>query len=133
MSTHFVVTLENRPGALAHLARALAARGIDIREIVAGGAGESGFAFIATDNEVATRGVLAGMGVTFISGATMIVEVDDRPGGLAGLTDRLAAAGIDIRSLAVIGRRGGRAEVALSVDDVEAARRVIGPGSVMAG
>lgn len=132
MSRHFVVQLENRPGELAHLARALAARGIDIQHIAGGGAGSVGFAFLATDDEAATEEVLQGMGLRFIDGETIVVEYDDVPGGLASIADRLAEAGIDISSLMIIGRCGTRVQIALVVDDPEKARHVLGPEHVIA-
>ncbi len=52
MARQFVVQLENRPGELAHLARALAARGIDLRHIGGVGAGDLGCAFITTSDDV---------------------------------------------------------------------------------
>jgi hypothetical protein len=62
VARQFVVQLDNRPGELAHLARALAARGIDIRHIGGVGAGDLGCAFITTSDDEATREVLHGLG-----------------------------------------------------------------------
>ncbi len=41
MARQFVVQLDNQPGELAHLARALSARGVDIHSIGGAGAGTS--------------------------------------------------------------------------------------------
>ena len=48
MARQFVIQLENRPGELAHLTRALAARGIDIRNIASVSAGPLASAFITS-------------------------------------------------------------------------------------
>jgi hypothetical protein len=132
MTRHFVVQLENRPGELAHLARALAARGIDIRQIAGGGEGRFGFAFLSTDDEEATANVLTGMGVPFISGETVVADVEDRPGALADVTEKLAAAGINVVGVMIIGRGAGRVEIGLSVDDAVRAREVLGAETVVA-
>jgi hypothetical protein len=125
MTSHFLVQLENRPGQLAQLARALAARGIDIRHIAAGGAGSYAFAVLETDDAPGTASVLVGMGASFLQGETVVVEVDDRPGGLAEVTEHLASAGINIQSVLRLGERGGKMEIALTVDDPDRAREIL--------
>ena len=84
MSTQFVVQLQNRPGALAAFARALAERGIDIHEIAGGGAGDHGYAVVSTDDDAATRAVLRSFGYPFVEGEALVVEIDDRAGRLRG-------------------------------------------------
>ena len=42
MANQFVVQLKNEPGAMANLAEALAARGVDLRAIGGGGIGDAG-------------------------------------------------------------------------------------------
>jgi hypothetical protein len=55
------------------------------------------------------------------------VGVEDRPGALALLTSRLAAAGVNISGLVTLRRHQGKAELAITVDAVaiDKARRVI--------
>ena len=126
MSSQFVVQLDNRPGALAGLARALAAQGIDIRAISGGGSGEHAYAVLTTDDDAATRAVLRAGGYPYVEGETLIVEVEDRPGGLAAVTEKLAAAGIDIRSVLFVDSGAGTVRTAFAVDDVERARKALG-------
>lgn len=126
MGRQFVVQLENRPGALAELARTLAAGGIDIRQLAAGGMGPVGYAVIETDADEATSAAFRAAGIPFISGEPVIVTVPDRPGALATVADRLGVAGIDVAAVMVVGRREGDMEIALVVDDMAEARRVLG-------
>ena len=126
MPRQFVVQLENRPGALAALARTLAHHGIDIRQLAGGGMGAVGYAVVETDADEATAAALRTAGIPFISGEPILVTVADRPGALATIADRLGVAGVDVAAVMVVGRREGEVEVALVVDDVEAARRVLG-------
>jgi hypothetical protein len=126
MSSQFVVQLDNRPGALAGLARALAGKGIDIRGISGGGSGDHAYAVLTTNDDAATRTVLRAGGYPFVEGETLIVEVEDRPGGLAAITEKLAAAGVDIRSVLFVDCGAGTVRTAFSVDDVERARKVLG-------
>lgn len=131
MARQFVVQLDNRPGELAHLARALGARGIDIRHIGGVGAGDLGCAFITTSDDRATREVLHGLGHLFIEGECVVVNVDDRPGGLANVTERLAMAGVNILGALIVGRRPGIVEMAFTVDDEPKALAVLGTSEVV--
>ncbi len=117
MARQFVVQLDNRPGELAHLARGLAARGIDIRHIGGAGAGDLGCAFITTSDDDATREVLHGLGHAFVEGAPVLVEVRDGPGGLAEAAELLAAAGVNICGTLEVGRKPGVVEMIFCVDD----------------
>jgi hypothetical protein len=126
MGTQFIVQLANRPGSLARLARTLAVAGVDIHDISGGGAGESAYAVLTTSDDVVTRTALRSGGYPFVEGATLVVQVEDRPGGLASVAEKLAAAGIDIRGVLFVGRSDGLAETAFSVDDVARARKVLG-------
>ena len=125
MGRPFVIQLENRPGELAHVARALGARGIDIEHISCAGAGTVACAFMTTGSDDDTREVLRGLGHDFIEGDTIVVEVEDRPGGLADVAERLAAAGVNIEGALIVGRRPGIVEMAFAVDDLAKARAAI--------
>jgi len=126
MTRQFVVQLENRPGALAGLARALTDRGIDIRQLAGGGMGVVGYAVIETDADEATAEALHAVGLPFIAGEPILTTLEDRPGALATLVDRLGVGGVDVHGVMVVGRREGELEVALIVDDRERAEQVLG-------
>ena len=126
MERQFVIQLDNRPGELAHLARALAARGIDIRHISCVGGGPFAWALITSSDDDATRQVLNGLGHEFIEGVTVVVNVDDRPGGLADVVEKLARAGVNILGTLTVGHRPGIVEMAFAVDDEVKARKALG-------
>lgn len=126
MGTQFVVQLDNRPGTFAALTRALAEAGIDLRSISGGGHGENAYVVLTATDADATRAVLRGGGYPFMEGESLIVEVEDKPGSLAAVAEKLAAAGIDIRSVLFVGSRNGKVETAIAVDDVARARAVLG-------
>ncbi len=130
MERQFVVQLPNRPGELGHLARALAARGIDIVHISCAGTGPLAAAFLTTDDADATRAVLRGLGYDVLEGEPILVDVEDRPGGLAEVAERLGQAGVNILGLLTVGRRPGIAEMAFVVDDVARAREVLGAAGI---
>ncbi len=93
MGQPFMIQLENRPGELAHVTRALAMRGINIETIAGSGAGDKMCAMLTTDDNTMTREVLHSMGIPFVEGDSLFVEVVDRPGGIAELTEKLSSGG----------------------------------------
>jgi hypothetical protein len=122
----FSVLLKNEPGALADLAQALADNGIDIRTSSGGGVGSMGWATLSTNNDDAARDVLRKGSYTFSEGEALNVSVEDQPGSLARLMRRLAEADVNVLGLVTLGRRQGKADLALSVDALGKARRVLG-------
>jgi hypothetical protein len=127
-----VIQLPNHPGELAHLARALAARGINIVHIAAGGAGPQAFAYLETDRFDDTRRVLSGMGYEYLAGKTIVVECCDQPGALASLAEELAAVGVNIEGVMTASHNGGKVDFALTVDDVDKARTAIVKEEILA-
>jgi hypothetical protein len=132
MVREFIVQLQNHPGELAHLARALAARGINIEHISCVGTGPLSCAFVTTSDLESTRSVLHGIGHEFIEGEAIVVDVEDRPGGLADVAERLAQADVNIVGTLCVGRRPGILEMAFAVDDPAKARAALGK-AVIAG
>src|SRR5436305_14367809 len=104
MATHFTVRLKNEPGALAQLAARLGEHGIDIRTLGAGAVGSYGCAVLSTNNESAARDVLRQARYTFVEGEALTIAVEDRPGSLAQLTGRLAAARVNIIGFVILRR-----------------------------
>ncbi len=125
MPKQFTVRLENRPGALAHLAESLAERGVDIRAIGASVVGPSGYTVLTTNDDAQAEQVLKVQNYEFEEGELLTIFIEDRPGSLARVARRLADAGVNIRGVLLVGRHQGKAEVGFSVDDVSRARRAL--------
>jgi hypothetical protein len=127
MSQQFVVQLPNRPGELAHLAKALCARGVNIVQVHQSTAGDLTCAEIYTDCcDDDTREVLHSMGYPFVAGSSLIVQIEDTPCALGEVSDRLSHAGVNIEGCCVLNRANGLATWALSVDREEVARQILG-------
>jgi hypothetical protein len=127
MSQQFVVQLPNRPGELAHLAKALCARGVNIVQVHQTTAGDQTCAEIFTDCcDDDTREVLHSMGYPFVAGTTVTVEIEDTPCAFGEMSDRLSHAGVHLKGCCVLGRANGVATWALSVDKDDRAREVLG-------
>ena len=125
MAKLFTVRLKNEPGALARLAAKLGEQGIDIRSSAAGAVGSVACAVLSTNNDAAARDVMRKARYTFVEGEMLNVGLEDRPGSLAQLTGRLAEAGVNITGVITLARHQGKAELGITVDDVDAARRIL--------
>ncbi len=125
MAKQFVVQLKNEPGAMATLAEALAARGVDLRAIGGGSMGDSGHVIMTTADDETTKAVLDEGGYVYIEGESILAEVDDKPGGMARLSRALADAGVNIIGHLFLGRWGDRAMFTFVVDKPEVARPIL--------
>jgi hypothetical protein len=130
MGQPFVVQLPNRPGELAHLAKGLCARDINIMQIQGSTAGDLACALIYTDCQEDTAEVLRSMGYSFVVGATLLVEIEDSPCALGDLTEKLAHGGVNVAGFCKIGVREGFATWSLSTDDEDLARQILGMPTV---
>ena len=113
----FTIKLKNEPGTLAKVAEAIAARGVDIRAIGGGGAGDSGIGALITDNDEATRAALQEAMCEFTESEALMTDLEDRPGALAQATRALADAGVNLTGVLIVQSMGDRARVAFGVDD----------------
>lgn len=126
MAHQFVVQLAHKPGALAALCRELEHQNVDLKAIGGGGIGEVGHVILKTADDVKTRAVLEAGSYTFIESESVLAEVDDQPGGMLSVLDRLAAAGVNVYGHLFMGRWGERATFAFVVDDPAKARAALG-------
>jgi len=122
----FVVELENRPGELARLAEAIGQRGINITAIGAVTSGTAGGIGLLTNDESGTREALKAAGITVTEIGLVSVSLEHRAGTLAEVARKLADAGVNVDLLLPTGMSGSNVTIALGVDDVEAAQRVVG-------
>ena len=132
MAKQFSIRLKNEPGALARLAATLGEHGIDIRTIGVGAVGNYACAVLSTNNDAAAHDVLRQARYTFIEGDAINVGLEDRPGALATLTGRLADAGINNSGVVLLARHQGKVELAITVDDLDRARRVLATSTTVA-
>ena len=108
------------------LCRELERQGVDLKAIGGGGIGDVGHVILKTADDVKTRAVLESGSYTFIESESVLAEVDDQPGGMLSVLDRLAAAGVNVYGHLFMGRWGERATFAFVVDDPAKARAALG-------
>lgn len=122
----FIVELQNQPGELARLAEALGERGINITAIGAVASGGAGGIGVLTNDEAGTREALSRAGISVREIELVSVSLENKPGTLAAVARKLADAGVNIELLLATGMAGQNVTIAVGVDNVEAAQRVVG-------
>jgi len=128
MTTELTVTLDDTPGTLARLGRALGVAGVNIEAIhVMSRDGRSTVQLIPDDAGRAER-ALDGVGLPSTRREVLVVRVLDEPGTLGDVALVMATAGINIDSVYVT----IRGHVVLGVDDLDGATQVAGGMAVTA-
>jgi len=116
------VFLENSPGHLAQLTRALADAQINLRALMVADTSEFGVVRIICDRPRAAKTVLeaAGFGVSITS--VLAVEIPDTPGGLADVLEVLGRASVNVEYAYAFVEPGRTAAVDIfKVDDAAGA------------
>ncbi|MGH8245971.1 MAG: hypothetical protein ACREUU_06015 [Gammaproteobacteria bacterium] len=88
MPTEFTVTLENRPGTLANLSKALGEADVNIRSLAGMVCEGKGIIKLITNDDAGTRATLTAQGLPFQEREILTVTLSDRPGELS-IYDRL--------------------------------------------
>jgi len=88
--------LENKPGRLAKICSALAHEKINIRALSVMDAAERSVLRLVTDDLEPTKKVLTSLGTEHTNAEVLAVEMDNRPGALARVLERLAEEHINI-------------------------------------
>ena len=118
------VFLENRPGRLGALCEVLADEGVNIQAIMVPSGTDYGIVHVIVDRHEDALQALEARGYRTYTSRVLDLSVEDHPGALAELADRLADNEIDIKYAysAVAGERG---RLILSVSDAERARELL--------
>ncbi len=88
--------LENKPGRLAKICSALAHEKIDIRALSVMDTADRGVLRFVTNNLESTKKVMNALGTKLELADVLAVEMDNRPGALARILERLAEEHINI-------------------------------------
>ncbi len=121
----FKVYVGKGGGELARLTEALAAQAVNIRAIASEAESAQPFYRIVTNDVNTTRKALDMAGLGYEENEILISNLPDRPGELAKVARRLGRANVHVSSLYILGSRRGKTEIAMTVDDLEGARKLL--------
>jgi hypothetical protein len=121
----FTVHLSHKPGELGRVANALARAGVNIKSVAAMAFNHQGQIRIIADDVVAARDALKQSNIPFEESELVTVLRENRAGELADVADRLANASVNLQALYIVGLEGDLIELAVAVDDVKKAKKVL--------
>jgi hypothetical protein len=120
----FICEIKNLPGEQARVTEALAARKINVVNCCVG-IGDQGVLGLVVNDEAGTRSVLTDTGVSFVEVPCITIGMKDTPGQTARISRTLADAGVNIDLFLPIGIGTKEPVVAIGVDDIDGARKVL--------
>ena len=121
------VFLENKPGTLARVSDALAARGINIVAFSISDAVDHGVLRMVVSDPIQAAHLLGDGGMMVLESDVLAVDLPNRPGALARLAEKLSKARVNIEyAYGTTGGARGKAQGIFKVDHVARARKALG-------
>jgi hypothetical protein len=120
------VFLENKPGALSEPCRLLAKAGINIETFSLADTREFGILRLVVEDSDKARRLLQRNGFAVKVTKVVVLEVPDKPGGLAGILDALENTGISVKyAYGFTMKPGNKGVLVFSFDDPESAVEIL--------
>lgn len=117
----FTIYVKNRPGSLAHVCDVLYRNGVNVESLATEGTREDGTIKMITTDVSTTKRAFDKERIKYTIDNAFVVKVLNRPGELVKVAKKLAAAGISVVSIYLLGE--GR--FAIRVDNAERLREVL--------
>jgi hypothetical protein len=116
----FIVTVENRPGAVAEIARTLGNAKVNILALLGRAEETRGTVHLVVDDARRAKKALDESGLTYQETTAEEYELPNKPGALAQCLDRLTARGVNLNSICATAAKGGKKAVIVYTVDVQA-------------
>jgi hypothetical protein len=123
--TQIVLTAESKPGVLAKVCDALGKAGVNITALCAGESTGRGKVRLAVSDAARAKEALAAAKIRCREEPALLLSLEDRPGALAAVASRLAAARINVKCAYATTSGGGRAQVVLVVANPDKAEKAL--------
>jgi hypothetical protein len=123
----FTISLENRPGALAEVARTLGSAKVNILSLLGTAQGAGGTADLIVEDARRARKALDDAHIAYKETAAEQSELPNKPGALADCLSKLATKGVNLNSICATATKGGKK--AVLVYTVAAAEQKVAPAA----
>jgi len=123
----FTVSLENRPGALAEVARTLGSAKVNILSLLGTAQGTTGTAELIVEDARRAKKALDEARIPYKETTAEEYDLPNKPGALAEQLDKLAAKGVNLNSICATAAKGGKK--AVLVCTVAAAEEKVAPAA----
>jgi hypothetical protein len=124
--TQLSLSLESKPGVLARLARTLADAGVNITALSAQDTAGRGRIRLLVSDPARGKEALTAARYRVSEEPAIALTLDDRPGALAGVAEKLGQARINIKTIYATTAGGGRATVVLTAANLDKVQAVLG-------
>jgi hypothetical protein len=124
--TQITVSAQSKPGVLAKVAGALAAAGVNISGVCAAESGGRGKLRLVVSDVAKAKSALAAAKVRCAEEPALLLTLEDRPGTLAQVADKLGRAKINIKCAYATTGGGGPCQVVIVVANPDKAAKVLG-------
>ncbi len=122
MATDLIIMLEDRPGELAKVGKALGDAGVNIDGLSGVTVAGMGEIHVLVEDSAAAQNALEGAGIQVkAENDVLILDVEDKPGTLGEVAGKLGEAGVNL-NLAYLATD---TRLVLGADDLETARKVL--------
>jgi hypothetical protein len=119
------IQLTNHPGDFARVAQALARRNVNIKALAALSIDGQAIARVLPDDIAAARGALEAENIRFDEGEVHVVLLENRPGEIAEVANRLGDAGVNLEALYTTGITEDLVEIAIVCDNPKKAKKLL--------
>ena len=126
-----IVFVEHEPGGLAQVTEALGEAGVNIEAIDGRLAGEFGVISLLTSDDDAALPALLAADLRAATSDAVVFHLEDRPGALASVARLFSEHRLNVRTINIMHRRAGHAIVAVTTDNDDLARSLIGSESLL--
>jgi hypothetical protein len=116
----FTVAVDNRPGAVAEIARTLGNAKVNILALLGTGEGTSGTVQVIVEDPRRARKALQDAKVSFRETTAEGYELPNKPGALAQYLEKLAARGVNLNSIHATASKRGKKAVVVYTAEAEA-------------
>ena len=121
------VSLENKPGRLAHVCRCLADRKINIIALTVVETSEQGILRLVVDRPAEAAKMLKECPMTFTQSDVLLVELPNKVGVMAKLAEKLAAKRINVNYVyGSTGKGAGKTNIVLATPNLKTAQKALG-------
>ena len=118
----FSIDVNNQPGAVAEIARALGSAKVNILALLGTAQGATGTIQLVAENGARAKKALDAAKINYRETPAESYELSNKPGALAECLDKLAKKGVNLNSIHATAAKGGkRAVVVYTVEAAEKA------------
>ena len=114
----FTISIDNQPGAVAHIAKTLGEAKVNILSLLGTAQGAAGTVQLIAEDPRRAKKALDGARISYQETPAELYHLANKPGTLAQCLDKLAAKGVNLNSIHATAAKGGKKAVLVYTAEV---------------